>query len=297
MYNHQLDAFVRTADLGSFSRAAKALYISTPSLVQQVNLLEDRVGFRLFERSNRGVVLTAAGKSLYEDSKTIIRLSNEAVRKARSLAESSETTVRVGTSLLFKCRMLPDIWSRISAVRPELKIEILPMPEKQSGEDGLSDLGEKYDIREGVFSSISQKDRCGFMELMRTPLCCAVSKNHRLAGQRKLTMKDLNGEYLVMPIQNVSAELDAFRAEVTGKYPTVHIIDSNYYGVDTFTLCEMNPYVLITQPVYSDIHTNLTTIPLETEYTLPYGLMYAKNPTPAARKFISAAGSLKVTER
>ncbi len=59
----------------------------------------------------------------------------------------------------------------------------------------------------------------------------------------------------------------------------------------------MNPYVLITQPVYSDIHTNLTTIPLETEYTLPYGLMYAKNPTPAARKFISAAGSLKVTER
>ena len=297
MYNHQLDAFVRTADLGSFSRAAKALYISTPSLVQQVNLLEDRVGFRLFERSNRGVVLTAAGKSLYEDSKMIIRLSNEAVRKARSLAESSETTVRVGTSLLFKCRMLPDIWSRISAVRPELKIEILPMPEKQSGEDGLSDLGEKYDIREGVFCSISQKDRCGFMELMRTPLCCAVSKNHRLAGQRKLTMKDLNGEYLVMPIQNVSAELDAFRAEVTGKYPTVHIIDSNYYGVDTFTLCEMNPYVLITQPVYSDIHTNLTTIPLETEYTLPYGLMYAKNPTPAARKFISAAGSLKVTER
>ena len=297
MYNHQLDAFVRTADLGSFSRAAKALYISTPSLVQQVNLLEDRVGFRLFERSNRGVVLTAAGKSLYEDSKTIIRLSDEAVRKALSLAESSETTVRVGTSLLFKCRMLPDIWSRISAVRPELKIEILPMPEKQSGEDGLSDLGEKYDIREGVFCSISQKDRCGFMELMRTPLCCAVSKNHRLAGQRKLTMKDLNGEYLVMPIQNVSAELDAFRAEVTGKYPTVHIIDSNYYGVDTFTLCEMNPYVLITQPVYSDIHTNLTTIPLETEYTLPYGLMYAKNPTPAARKFISAAGSLKVTER
>lgn len=135
------------------------------------------------------------------------------------------------------------------------------------------------------------------MELMRTPLCCAVSKNHRLAGQRKLTMKDLNGEYLVMPIQNVSAELDAFRAEVTGKYPTVHIIDSNYYGVDTFTLCEMNPYVLITQPVYSDIHTNLTTIPLETGCTLPYGLMYAKNPTPAARKFISAAGSLKVTER
>ena len=105
-------------------------------------------------------------------------------------------------------------------------------------------------------------------------------------------MGNLNGEYLVMPIQNVSAELDTFRAEVTDKYPTVQIIDSSYYGVDTFTLCEMNPYVLITQPVYSDIHTNLVTIPLETEYTMPYGLIYSNEPTAATKKFIAAVKNL-----
>ena len=41
-----------------------------------------------------------------------------------------------------------------------------------------------------------------------------------------------------------------------------------------------------------DIHTNLVTIPLETGYTMPYGLMYANAPTPAAKKFIEAAGRL-----
>ena len=102
-------------------------------------------------------------------------------------------------------------------------------------------------------------------------------------------MDDLNGEYLVMPIQGVSQELDDFRVEVTGRYPTVQIIDSSYYGVDTFTLCEMNPYILITQPVYSDIHTNLVSIPLETDYTLPYGLIYSLTPSPAVQKFIRAA--------
>lgn len=128
---------------------------------------------------------------------------------------------------------------------------------------------------------------------MQMPICCAGAKNHRLAGAKKLTVQDLNGEYLVMPIQNVSANLDSFRAEITAQYPTVHIVDSSYYGVDTFTLCEINPYILITQPVYSDIHPNLVTIPLETNYTVPYGLMYANEPTSASKKFIAAARKMQ----
>jgi len=292
MYNHQLDAFVKTADLGSFGKAAEAMYISAPAVIQQVNLLEDRCGFKLFVRTNHGVHLTPAGKSLYEDAKTIMKLSEDALNKAKLLAESSEYTVRIGTSLLYKCRLLPDIWARISEQHPELRIEILSIAESRSRGDTFSLLGAKYDLWEGIYCTGGWDGICQFLELMRTPICCAVAKNHRLAGVKSLSMKDLNGEYLVMPIPNVSAELDAFRAEVTTKYPTVQIIDSSYYGVDTFTLCEMNPYILITQPVYSDIHTNLVTIPLETEYTMPYGLIYANEPTAATKKFISAVKKL-----
>lgn len=38
MYNHQLDAFIKVADMGSFGKAAEALYISSPALIQQINL-------------------------------------------------------------------------------------------------------------------------------------------------------------------------------------------------------------------------------------------------------------------
>ena len=65
-----------------------------------------------------------------------------------------------------------------------------------------------------------------------------------------------------------------------------------YYGVDTFALCEMNSYVLITQPVYEDIHPNLITIPLQTDFSMPYGLVYAKEPTNAADKFIQAVKAI-----
>lgn len=104
MYNRQLDAFIKTADLGSFSKAAEAMYISTPAVIQQINLMENRCGFRLFIRSTHGVKLTSAGKSFYEDAKTLIRLSEDALDRARLLAQSSEYTVRVATSLLYSSR-------------------------------------------------------------------------------------------------------------------------------------------------------------------------------------------------
>ena len=293
MYNHQLDAFIKIAELGSCGKAAEVMYISAPAIIQQINLLEARCGLKLFVRSNHGVKLTPAGQSLYEDAKTLIKLSEDALNKARQIAEADEHIVRIGTSLLFKCRCLPDLWTQISENIPELKIEIIPMPERQSRKNGISDLGTKYDIREGIYCTISQKGTCNFLELGRTPFCCAVAKSHPLAKYKSLTMNDLNGEYLVMPIENVSEEMDAFRNEIKDKFPTVHIIDSSYYGVDTFTLCEVNPYILITQKVYSDIHTNLITIPLVTDYTMPYGLMYANNPSDAAKKFIDEASHIK----
>ena len=288
MYNPQLDAFIRVADSGSFSKAAEAMYISAPAIIQQINLLEASCGFKLFVRSNHGVNLTPAGRSLYEDARTIIRLSQGALNKARRLAESSETTVRIGTSLLYKCRLLPDLWTRVSEKHPELKIEILPMTEYQNRGEVFSALGVQYDLFEGIYGSAGWDGLCRFLELDRTPICCAVAKNHRLAGMKKLTMQDLNGEYLVMPIVGVSNEIDAFRKNITEKYPTVQIVDSPYYGVDTFMLCEVNGYILITQPVYADIHSNLVAIPLETDYTLPYGLMYANEPTMATKKFLQA---------
>ena len=293
MYNPQLDAFIKVADSGSFSKAAEAMYISAPAIIQQINLLEAGCGFKLFVRSNHGVKLTPAGQSLYEDAKTIIRLSQDSLNKARRLAESSETTVRIGTSLLYKCRLLPDLWTRISEKHPELKIEILSMTEYQNRGEVFKALGIEFDLFEGIYGSTGWDGLCQFLELDRTPVCCAIAKNHRLAGMKKLTMQDLNGEYLVMPVEGVSKEIDAFRKDVTVHYPTVQIVDSKRYDIDTFTLCEVNGYILITQPVYTDIHSNLVTIPLETYYTLPYGLMYANNPTSASLKFINAIKGLK----
>ena len=92
-----------------------------------------------------------------------------------------------------------------------MKLEVMPIPEHETRANAFHNLGTKYDIREGVFCTISHKAALNFHKLMQTPLCCAVGKDHRLAKYSSLTLRDLNGEHLIMPMENISVELDAFR--------------------------------------------------------------------------------------
>lgn len=73
MYNPQLETFIRVADAGSFSKAAEQSYITPTAVIKQINLLEADLDVKLFERTHRGLTLTKAGMSLYNDTKYVIQ--------------------------------------------------------------------------------------------------------------------------------------------------------------------------------------------------------------------------------
>lgn len=70
----QLEYFVKVAELGSFSKAALILNIAQPALSRQVRLLETDLRVTLLMRTGRGVVLTEAGKRLFDHSVGILQL-------------------------------------------------------------------------------------------------------------------------------------------------------------------------------------------------------------------------------
>jgi LysR family transcriptional regulator, nitrogen assimilation regulatory protein len=81
----QLETFVRVAEIGSFSKAALVLSTVQPALSRQVRQLEIDLHVTLLERTGRGVVLTEAGKLLFEHSVGILEL----VSRAREALEAS----------------------------------------------------------------------------------------------------------------------------------------------------------------------------------------------------------------
>jgi hypothetical protein len=94
------------------------------------------------------------------------------------------------------------------------------MKEYENRTTVFSRLGIDFDLFEGVYAS-AWEGSCQFLELQRTPLCVGVSASHRLAHAGELSMEDLNGEVLVMPVEGVSDEMDAFRNMIQQNLPAL----------------------------------------------------------------------------
>lgn len=126
MYNPQLETFLRVADAGSFNKAAEQAYITPTAVIKQINLLEADLDMKLFERSHRGLRLTKAGLSLYNDAKYIIQYCRDSVVRAKNAMQKDENVIRIGTSPMTPAQILVELWPKIHALCPEIKFQLVP---------------------------------------------------------------------------------------------------------------------------------------------------------------------------
>ena len=87
MQLEQLEIFVAVARCGSFSAAAKQLYISQSTTSRAISALEDELGVRLFYRGNRVNGLTAPGETLLEEAVKLLDAAEAAKKRVRAAAE------------------------------------------------------------------------------------------------------------------------------------------------------------------------------------------------------------------
>lgn len=78
--------FVAIAEEGSFTRAARRLFIAQPALSKQIHDLEEEIGVRLLVRSARGAALTVPGAELLEHARALLEAEEAARTRIRELA-------------------------------------------------------------------------------------------------------------------------------------------------------------------------------------------------------------------
>ena len=290
MYNRQLDAFVKSAELHSFSKAARELYITPASLIQQINLLESNLGVVLFHRSKKGVTLTVAGESLFDDAQNIIHLSQIATERIQAIGKEEENIVKVGTSLFTKCRYLTDIWYQTINTHPGLKIELIQQNSlEEMTANPMADMGNTYDLQEGIFFSGLYGKKCNFLELFPARVCIAVPKKHPLFFRHALSLQDLHEEKIILGRRGHSNTFDQVRDFFKQEVPTLEIIDVDYYDIHVFTTCELNRCLILSLDVWSDIHPSLKTFQIDWEFTIPYGLIYSLCPPKSVQALLDTA--------
>ena len=288
MYNLQLEPFIVVADMGSFNKAAEALFISPPAVTKQINLLEKDLGLTLFVRTHRGLLLTEAGRSLYKDAKYIIQYCKDSVERAKKAMQEKDNVIRIGTSPMTPAAPLLQIWSRVQKEHTDIKLQMIPyMNSSESAREILKNLGKNIDVVAGIFDETMLKLRqCAGLELSRQKICCAVSVSHRLADRELLTFEDLHGENFLMMHRGWSNYVDELRDDIWKNHPQIHVADFDIYSVDIFNQCENSNDILMVVENWRDVHPLLKVIPVEWKYTIPFGILYSPEPTDLVRRFL-----------
>ena len=290
MYNPQLETFIRVADAGSFNKAAEESFITPTAVIKQINLLENSLDVKLFERTHRGLILTKAGKSLYQDTKYIIQYCRDSVTRAKNAMQEDTNIIRIGSSPMTPAQLLMQIWPKIQEHCPDIKFQIIPFENTpENAREILANLGKNIDVVGGIFDETMLSFRnCAGLQLSREPLCCAVSIHHRLAAKDKLLIEDLYGENLLMMRREWSHYVDQLRDDLQQNHGQIHIVDFEFYNMSIFNRCENSNDVLLAIPGGASVHPLLKVIPVEWDHSIPYGLLHSPHPSETVKRFLAA---------
>lgn len=295
MYNHLLDTFIAVADLGSFTKAAEKLFISSTAIMKQINTLENHLDMKLLERTSAGVSLTAAGQVIYKDAKFMIDYSEKSIKSAFEATKKYETTFCVGTSLLNPAKPFMDIWYKVNNKFPDYKLHLVPFEDNHDGiVSEIEKLGEKFDFLIGVCDSKSWLSVCNFLPLGYYKKMVAVPREHRLAEKEIINIEDLYGETLMMVSRGDSGVNDFLRNDLEKNHPQIKIEDtSKFYDISVFNRCAETGNVLLTIECWEDVHPGLVSIPVNWDYKIPYGLMYSLTPPDDVLDFVNTVREIK----
>ncbi|MEA2149842.1 MAG: hypothetical protein QOD69_1672 [Solirubrobacteraceae bacterium] len=177
----------------SFSRAARTLALSQPSVSTQVAALEREIGARLLEREPGGLRLTREGEILLVHADAIAERFALASAQLREAAQAQRTRLRVGAFPTALAGFVPEAVARLRLRHPDVEVTL---------DEGTDDLPAR--VRSGELhlalgfqdAAEPRRDFAGVQrhDLFRERFLVALAHDHALGAQREIRLADLAGE-------------------------------------------------------------------------------------------------------
>lgn len=189
-----LEYLVAVAEQEHFGKAATACHVSQPALSGQIKKVEDFLGVRLFERSNRNVSVTPVGQRIVSQARVVL----EEARKIADLARADKQApltgqLRLGAIATLGPYYLPHVLAPLRKSFPKLELHL---------KEGLTD-GLLADLRAGTLdvalaSPTFQDDAFRVIPLFVEPFLLAAPKGHELSTKPSLRSSDLKAAEMVL---------------------------------------------------------------------------------------------------
>lgn len=193
-----LNYFLAIAREENFTKAAKQLHVTQPTLSRQIAGLEEELGVTLFVRSNHHIILTEAGMILKRRAQEMLFLADKTKRDFLNTDKNLEGVISIGSGEFLSTRYLTDCIAAFQKLHPLVRYEFYS---GNAGniydytERGLLDIGlmsEPIDIRKYEWISMPIQEEWGVL----------VQKNSPLAQKDFITPQDL----INIPLISTSSE-------------------------------------------------------------------------------------------
>jgi len=190
----QLRYFVAIADSGSFGVAADEQFVSQPALSAQIKELERKLGVMLFERTNRGVLLTTHGDEVLKRARAVLQEMVGLVEATKHDGKHLRGEIGLGVIPTLAPYILPDVVRSFKTSHPDAELRIFEMTTNK-----LLDSLRRGEIDLGLLALPVFSDEFLTAPIAEDKFLLAMPTNHELASSKSpLKLEKLRGERVIL---------------------------------------------------------------------------------------------------
>lgn len=188
-----LKYLIAVAETLHFGKAAKACYISQPTLSAQIRKLEEELGVTIFERTNRSVNLTPIGEKIVEHAREAVNEADAIRDLAQAYHDPMTGPIRLGAIPTISPYLVPLILTPLKEQYPNLR---LILDEEQT--DVLLDKLQDHRIDAALLATPVDDKEFEEILLFDEPFWLAHPRNHEIYTKEEITQEDLNHLHLLL---------------------------------------------------------------------------------------------------
>jgi len=188
-----MESLIYLVEEGSFSRAAKRVFLTQPSLTKHIKNLEEAVNARLVNRENMGISLTTEGKIIYDYSRRILKLRDEAKERILRIKENESGNIFISASTIPATYILPYLLNDFKRLFPDIHAYV----QTNDSEETLGmTLNNQAEI--GFIGKQTLNRRLNVETLWQDTLVLAVPGNHPWRKKDYVTLDEVSKEPFII---------------------------------------------------------------------------------------------------
>jgi len=181
-----LQYLIAVAETGHFGKAAKRCFVSQPTLSSQIKKLEDHLGVKVFERTNRSVNITPVGEKIIDHARKSIEQAEAIDQIARAHRDPLAGVLRVGAIPTLSPYLTPLILAPLIKGYPQLELVLT-----EETTSNLEDRLRNHEIDVALLATPLKEEGLVEKQLFDEPFWLIHPKNHPLYTKEEITRADL----------------------------------------------------------------------------------------------------------